>query len=799
MRTTILLLVLLPLGLLAQTYEVTGTVKDGQGAAVAFANVFILKASDSSIVQGTSAREDGRFVLTNVLPDLYLLKASYFGSGSKMRALDISRDVNIGTIILDNNGSDLDEVIVTARQPTLEQKADRLVFHVENTIVSQGNTWDLIRNTPGVVNVQGSLQIRGQEATVYLNDRKIQLSPTEVQDLLEGLSGSSIASVELIQNPPARYDSEGGPILNIVTSRAVTPGYKGSLQGSFTQGVFPKYQVGSSHYFKNDKLNLFTNYSISPRKEFDDVPSTINFINTSDDIFARWESQLDRVTDKLTHNANLTADYDFDKRNSINLTSNFSYTPEDRVNNRLVMEALDASQNLDSTLVTTSLIDNQTLNLATDLTYEHRFDKAGRVVKVNGHFTRYDDTQDQDGSTDYFDPSGMFTRNFTFQTDAGQDIKIYTGQLDYFDLLGEVNFEAGFKQSVIRSSSRIDYLAVNGSQSNFPDASTDNYEYSEDISAGYVSFLRNWEKWSVKAGLRAEQTRAEGNSITLSETIIQDYFELFPSFYLMRNLGEENSMSFNYSRKLRRPNYRDLNPFRYYFNEYDFASGNPNLRPSFSHNFNLNLSLKNTYFIDLYYRDNGKYVMDLSFQDNQRQILRQERQNGLGSISYGLDLIVNESITNAWYLFAYGSLFVEEEKFLGVESGNVPITNRVEGVFLQVGNFFTLSGDGTFTGEASFTYLSSFLTGSYIQDATATLNLGVKKTFWDNRASVSVAFEDILNRSNALRTTRYLNQFNSYTKNEETQILRVGFTYNFGNFRLTDNQRDVNKTERDRL
>ncbi|NNF18338.1 MAG: TonB-dependent receptor, partial [Flavobacteriaceae bacterium] len=451
------------------------------------------------------------------------------------------------------------------------------------------------------------------------------------------------------------------------------------------------------------------------------------------------------------------------------------------------------------TLVTTSTIDNRNLNLATDLTYEHRFKKAGQVIKLNGHYTHYDDSQDQAGSTDYFDPGGMFMRNFSFHTDAGQDIDIYTGQLDYFDLFGEVNFEAGLKQSVIRSTSLIDYLAINGSQSNFPDASTDNYEYSEDISAGYISFLKNWDKWSLKAGLRAEQTRAEGNSITLSETIVQDYFELFPSFYLMHNLTEENSMSFNYSRKLRRPNYRDLNPFRYYFNEYDFASGNPNLRPSFSHNFNLNLSLKNTYFIDLYYRDNGRYVMNLSFQDNQRQILRQERQNGLGSTSYGLDFIVNESISNAWYLFAYGSLFVEEEKFLGIESGNVPITNRVEGVFLQLGNFLTLSADGTFTGEASFTYISGFLTGSYVQDATATWNMGLKKTFWDNRASISIAFEDILNRSNALRTTRYLNQFNSYKLNEETQFVRIGFTYNFGNFRLADNQREVNKTERDRL
>ncbi|WP_339339873.1 carboxypeptidase-like regulatory domain-containing protein, partial [Croceitalea sp. MTPC6] len=263
----------------SQTFKISGKVVNTENEIIPFANVLLLSASDSTFVKGTSASESGFFELPNVEPNLYLLQASYIGRGSKPLALDIKKDVSLGALIIPSTAENLDEVVVTARRPTVQRLSDRLVFNVENTVISQGNSWDILKNTPGVIVNQNDLQIRGQNATVYLNDRRVQLSGQEVQDLLQGLTGTAIKSVEVIANPPARYDAESGPILNIVTSKSIVPGYKGSVNGSYTQAVFPKFSLGTSHYYKTDKLNLFANYSINPKKELRKTKKGINFID----------------------------------------------------------------------------------------------------------------------------------------------------------------------------------------------------------------------------------------------------------------------------------------------------------------------------------------------------------------------------------------------------------------------------------------------------------------------------------------------------------------------------------------
>ena len=306
------LLFLISNHLVGQTYQISGKVVDEQNQIIPYSNILLLQAADTTFVKGTSADDNGFFVLEDVEPDLYLLQASYVGRGSKPLALDISQDVSLGALIIPLQANELDEVVVTAQRPKLQRLADRLVFSVENTVISSGTSWDILRNTPGVIVNQDELMVRGQNATVYLNDRKVQLSSQEVQDLLQGLSGTNIKSVEVIANPPARYDAETGPILNIVTSKNIVPGYKGSINGSYTQAIFPKFSVGTSHYYKTDKLNLFANYTISPKKELIKTVKGINF-QDNNQIFSQWDTQYQRIDESRSQNANFILDYDFDE------------------------------------------------------------------------------------------------------------------------------------------------------------------------------------------------------------------------------------------------------------------------------------------------------------------------------------------------------------------------------------------------------------------------------------------------------------------------------------------------------
>ena len=365
--------------------------------------------------------------------------------------------------------------------------------------------------------------------------------------------------------------------------------------------------------------------------------------------------------------------------------------------------------------------------------------------------------------------------------------------------VGAGSIETGAKFSQINSENRIDYLNFQGTDESVNAGLSDNFNYDETVWAGYASVVQGWDKWSIKAGLRGEYTNAKGTSFTLNSVNTQEFFELFPSFYLLHSPNEKHSFAFDYNRGLDRPKYNDLNPFRNFYNENDFTEGNAGLQASFNNNFNLNYSFNSELFFDVYYRDNGRIIEELVFQDNTNLTLRELKQNVLGSNSYGLDITFSKPLLNPWYVYAYVSLFHEDVTLTAVESNNQEFENTINGIYAYWANYLTLTADGTFTGEATLTYNSGFLFGSYLHDEQLNLTLGLRKSLWDNRAVLSVAAEDIFRKLVPTYTSQYFNQNNFYRRRPETQFIRVGFTYNFGNFRLGDNQREIEKKERERL
>ncbi len=798
--STILLLPIFGIQLIsAQNVKVSGIVKNDKNEAIAFANVFLLKKTDSTFIDGTSTNEEGTFILKNVVPDNYFIQASYVAKTSEFIFLNAQESIDIGVIQIKETTEELDEVVVNFRQPTMERKADRLVFNVENTAISQGASWDILKHTPGVIVSQDNLQIRNKNATVYLNNRKLQLSGDEIKTLLEGFSGVNIKSIEVIANPPAEYEAEDGPILNIITSKNLLPGYKGSINGTYTQANFAKYSLGTSHYIKGEKLNLFFNYNITPKKEVKLDENHQEYINDSDEVYAIWDSYFKRITRATTHSATTIIDYDFNDNNSLNITSNLTLTPNKTYDNNLGVTMNNGLMALDSTLVTTSDLDDNANNLGVDITYKHKFKKEGASLSLSTHYTTYNKDINQFVFSKYYLPDESLSNDYNFTTDSEQDIQIKTAQLDFVSPINSVSFSSGFKVSDINSKSGIDFYTIENGFSTLISEYSDVFTYDETIFSGYVTASKELDKWTAKIGLRGEYTDVIGisNSVIASNT--QEYFKLFPSVYLNYVPSESHSFSLDYSRKVVRPKYQDLNPFSYFLNENNFNTGNPNLVPAFSSNFNLNYTLNDTYYFDFYFRDNGNNITTLSFQDNENQTKQSVTRNVEGSYSYGFDFNYGKPISNNWYLASYISIFHEDLTFIAEQSNDVEYTNTVEGIYAYLANYVTLSKDGTFSGDIGITYLSGFINGTEKMSNTTDLTMGLRKSLWDKKAIVTIAAEDVLSLVNYKFEANYLNQnFISYRR-PETQFIRFGFTYNFGNFRLKENKRELDKKERDRL
>ncbi|MFC4634734.1 outer membrane beta-barrel protein [Dokdonia ponticola] len=782
--------------LVAQEATLSGIVKNNAGEGVPFVNVVLYTTSDE-IVKGAVTDDAGTFIFTEIKEGSYLVKASFVGYENYTSAVfNLSEDKQLPVIILKENTESLEEVTVISKKPTIVREVDRLVFNVENTIAATGSAWDILRRTPGVVVKQDALAVRNNAVNVYINDRKLELSFEELQSLLESLGGDTIKSIEVITNPSAKYDAEGGAIINIVSSKALYLGYKGSVTARGTYGIFSKHYFGTSHYFKGNKLNVFFNYGYSPLKKTKQDNSFVNYQNETTPV-SRWLQDFERKTWTKAHNANLILDYQLNDKQKLSFSAIGLYSPDEFDFARSVT-AVSSFVDDSFDIGTTSRIDGEQKNLAFDLTYGYALENGS--LQANAHYTSYTRERTQRLLSVYTDDQNAIFRNVRFTSNALQDIEIYTGQIDYTTQLGDVALETGGKISVIDSRSAIQFPSIqNDAPNGLDQAQDDDFLYDENVFAGYASLSKDINKWSLKGGLRVEQTNSTGNSIVLDEVVELDYLEWFPSAYAQYTLSDNHSFSLDYSRRLYRPRYQDLNPFVYFLNENNFTRGNSGLIPAFGNEFNFNYSLSGKYFFDVYYRDNGENILRLSFQDNESQVVRAENQNALASKSWGLDFTHGRSFTKWWYFYTYMSLFHEEETFLAVESGSIPFTVQIDGFYGSFSNFITLSKDKTFTGEVSLDYISGFIFGSYIQESTTDLRIGLKKTFWDKRATLSVVVNDVLGEANALVTSQYLNQNNGFLSVPETQNLQVGFTYNFGNFRLEDNNRALDKKERDRL
>ncbi|MDT0675408.1 outer membrane beta-barrel protein [Autumnicola musiva] len=768
---------------------------------VAFANVILLDAEDStSVYKGAVSDENGVYLLNGIEDNSYLMKVSFVGYQEYLQTIEVNGNTSLETIELEEVSSNLDEITVNARRPKVTRSIDRLTFNVENSTLSTGNTYDILKRTPGVIISQGELLVRNRPATVYINDRKVYLTSQELQQLLEGFSGDNVKSVEVITNPPARYDAEGGAILNIKTSKNLSIGYKGSVNASNTIAIVPKYNVGTSQYYKNDWLNAFASYNFNSRYDYKNDESRIVFYELDGEVDSRWYNDFERNTRTISHSLNTILDFTLSDISSLSLSANIQLTPKTDSDIDGRTEIYNPQNQLDSLYTTDSKVENDQDNILLSSTYTTSVGEKGASLSAVANYILYDDDQAQDLLTRYISAEGNLLNDNSFNTISGQKSHIYTGRIDLSSPWGSTNVETGLKYSGITSDSGLDFFNTDSGAGQFVENLSDEFNYDENIYAAYASISKDWEQWSIKGGLRGEYTDIEGISNNLGAVNTQEYFQLFPTFYLMYNQNENNSFSIDYSRRIVRPRFESLNPYLYFLNENIFNEGNPNLRPAISNKINFNYTYKNQLSFDLYWDRADNATAVLPFQNNEEHLLRSVNANMNYEQQFSLDVMYYGYPKDWWYMYFYGSLYYMENEFIAYESGNMEVTNDVTSTYLQMFNQFTLSKNGTFIGELSASYNPDFIAGSYnFEEPQFGIDIGLRKSFFNNRLVATINAEDILNTMNIPLSSKYLNQNYSFFAKPESRKIRFGVIYKFGNFKLRDNSRSIDAEESVRL
>lgn len=780
--------------------QVRGQIVDKENQPVSFANVVLLNAKDSvSVIKGMISEDDGSFLFEEIENRPYVLKISFLGFADYIKRFEVEGNTNLGKIELQETSNSLDEVTVKARKPKIERKIDRISFNVENSVISSLNTYEILKRTPGVIVSQGELLVKNRPATVYINDRKVYLSTAELEQLLSGLSGENVKSVEVITTPPARYEAEGsGAILNIVMSKNPSIGYKGSVNASNTVAVLPKYSLGTSQYYKTNNLNAFASYNFNANNIYKNDESNVTYFESDGSENSTWLGDFERDTKNYAHSLNTILDFTLSEKSSLSLSANLNFTPKNDSDLNGQTDIYSASGSLDSLFTTDSRLENEAKNMLFNADFSTSLGENGAKLSAQVNYIRYDKDQDQDLNTTYFYGNGDEIRNNIIMTRAMQNSDIYTGQVDITTNMGSLPVETGIKYAGITSNSALDFY--NNTFALQVDELSDALDYDENIYAAYFSTSKELGKWSLKAGLRGEYTDISGISAQNGLVNDQDYFQLFPTFYAMRSLGEESSISLEYNRRIERPRFQSLNPFQYYINENNVKEGNPALVPGIANKVLFNYSYKGALFFDLYWDRVDHSPSVLSFQDNQNQLLRTVNDNLDYTQQFSLDITYANFVTNWYYLYGYLSGFYMENQIYARESAAETYTIDTFSAFLNVGNYFYFGGDGTFSGNVNTYFLPNILAGSYkYENPQFGLDLGLRKTFMNNKISVSINAEDILRTMNIPMQSQYLNQDNGFYAISETRRITFGVRYNFGNFRLNDNNRAINADEETRL
>jgi len=786
---------------MAQDFSITGTVTDFEESPLSFVNVLVYQGEDENPIKGTTTNEDGTFILKNFPEGTYTLNFSYIGFEDHQQTIELSSHKNLGNITLEENHQMLDETVVVAKLPTIRKTPGKLVFEVENTSLSVGSTMDLLKKTPGVAVIGENIQVKFSSPVIFINGKRVYLSSSEVVSLLENTDAANIKSIEVITNPSSKYDAEAGTVLNIVMSKSISIGYKGSANATYEQGIYPKYNFGTSHFYKNNWLNAYASYGYSTRKEFKEDENFIHYFQP-DEISTKsfWETSFDRTTNYSNHNGNVVLDFTLNEKNTLSLTSNVSLTPEVNYHNNGNSLIFSPQRQLDSIITTLSYVDFEKNNLSVAMDYNLALNENGANLAVSANYIYYDNAQNQSVNSDYLLPNGDFLRNNSFYTDSNQKSDIVTAQADISSELWGGSFEAGVKFSSIDTESKMDYFDVVNTSVNYNNSLSDNFNYKENIYAEYINFEKEWEKWSITAGLRAEYTEVDAISRSLGQVNNQQYFDLFPSASFHYTLDDNNGIGVSYSRSVQRPRYQSLNPFKYFITERNFNGGNPKLVPAIEDKITLTFDHKGKLFFELYYQNIENSLDILVLQNNTNSTLSSIDANMIKSYQYAFDITYFNSLNSWWWLHFNTSSFYLANEFYALQSAQETFTNDTFGQYIYLTNHFTLSKDRSFTADLTGVYISNFVFGNRYFKNQNYINISLRKEFWDKRASLTVGVDDIFNTlNNTASVSKYYNQDNYFYANLESRLLRVGFKYNFGNARLRDNSKKIETDEGDRL
>ncbi len=755
-----------------------------------YATITLKNTANAKLISGGITNKNGSFVVEIVAGTYDILIEFLSFKTLTIKQKEISANINLGKIELEENPSQLGEVVIKSTKAAVEIKLDKKIFNVGEDKTNKGATAsDVLANVPSVaVDADGNVSLRGNENVKILIDGKPSAA-INIADALKSIPADALDKVEVITNPSSRYDAEGGAgIINIVMKKGKNNGFNGAIAA--TIGDPKNYSFTTNFNVKTKNYNLFSNFGYTDAKTNGRSINNSNYLNPDGSLQKSVNENATMYRIRKGFNANIGIDTYLDNyitwTNTINYRNNKGSEPEN-----VVSYNIETNNNFTRNRNSDGYSKSNDFEYATSLV--KKFKKEGE--KLNFDFSI---SKSNDDNNDYISDFVVGNQNnlaneYTYNNQV-QKRKLF--QLDYVLPIGkDGQFEAGYKGNFNNFNSDFERNILV-----FNLISKGNFEYIEKINAVYSQFGSKIKSLSYMFGLRYEYSDIDVNSLLSSIFNPKKYGNLFPSAFLSYQLNEGNTIGLNYSRRINRPRNRFINPFPDYASNVNLFQGNPNINPSLINAFDFNFLRKwgkTTISTSIYYnatkdafqfikRPNGEVITTVvNGITTQTPVTLATPVNLSKENRYGFELNLNYTPYKWWRLNSNINVFKSELK--GSYSYIIDVPNQQ-----------TINTDVNTTAFSWFTRLSSKISfpnkidwqvnGNYNAPqntaqgktlGTYNVNMSLNKDLLKDKASLTLSISDLFNSNKMIREAN-LTSLNSYLEMQrKVRQINLTFTYRF--------------------
>jgi len=764
---------------------------DSSTVELAYAAMFL--KSDSSLAKVETTNSKGEFKIINIKAGTYFFKATFVGLPNLIIDNIVLKENEIKNMedlyfVLES----LEEVVITAQRSIVEVKADRTIFNVEGTINSTGsNALNLLRKAPSVnVDNNDNISVLGRSGVrVYIDGKQLPLSGDDLSNYLKNLPANQIDRFEIITTPGAKYDAEGNAgIIDIRLKKDKNMGANGSVSGTFTQGILTRYNLNASGNYRNKKMNIFGTAGYNVNDNF----HNINFQSYQNGFY--MDEINNTQNDRNIYSYRFGTDFFLTKKSTLGFLIDGGETAGEETSFNEIKISDDQNISvIDSVLVARNTGLSQSNRSTFNVNYSFVGDKK-QTLNIDLNYGRYINSKSRYQPNLYYNSTQdtVYSQIInSFNTPI--DIDIYTGKIDYETTFKEGKLGFGAKYSRVDTKNTFEVYDVISEVDVLDVSRSNKFNYDENVYAAYLSYSRKLgEKWSFVSGLRAELTDATGDLITFDPTLQEppidlNYFNLFPSAGLTWNVQPKHSWALNYGRRINRPDYNVLNPFRNQLSELSIEKGNPFLKPEIVNNLELGYTFAYMYNFKLGYSVTNNKITRLIGPDEtnpQASFISWDNLATQSVLSFNAS--IPHKFTKWWRaFFNVGLSYIDNQANYG---GDAIVDVQTFSYSIYQQHTFNLFKG--FKAELSGYYSGPGVWGgTFVYGANWSVGAGLQRNFLKNKLRVRMSVANIFNRIGWYGSSSFNGLVSTGNGMWDSRYVSLSLNYNFGNSNVKSRKR----------